>query len=104
MRTGLVMMATICAAATANAGETLRCGRWLVDESATVDELLKKCGEPSSVRSSESDVRALGPTGAMIKVGTVTTHEWTYDRGRQAAAIVVTIVGDKIRSMKRVER
>jgi hypothetical protein len=92
------------AAATANAGESLRCGRWIVDESATVEELLKKCGEPTSKQSTESDVRTLGPNGAMIKVGTSLTHEWTYSRGTQAAPIVFTIVDDKIRSVKRVKR
>ena len=103
MRIGFAAIALMCVSAT-QAGESLRCGRWIVDESASVAELLKKCGEPSSKTASESDIRTLGPNGAMIKVGTTVTHEWTYDRGRQAAPIVFTIVNDKIRSMKRVQR
>jgi hypothetical protein len=104
MRKTIAVIGIALAATTAHAGESLRCGRWLVDESATVEELLKKCGEPASKTVTESDARAIGPTGYMIKVGTVKTEEWTYDRGRQAAPIVVTIVDGKLRSMHRAER
>lgn len=96
---GIAMFATHGA----HAEETLRCGRWLVNSSATVEELLAKCGSPTSVREQEEDIRALGPKGGMIKMGTAVTHYWTYSRGSQAAALVVTIKNHKIHSIKRAE-
>ena len=72
-------------------------------EPVTVDELLKKCGQPASVRSEESDTRAMGPNGGMIKIGTSITEYWTYDRGTQAKAVIVTIRDGKIRSIERDE-
>jgi hypothetical protein len=85
----------------AHASESIRCGRWVVDSSVTVDELLKKCGEPASVRYEEADVRTMGPNGAMIKIGTSVTEYWTYDRGSQAAPVIVTIRDGKVRSIER---
>jgi hypothetical protein len=38
-----------------------------------------------------------------IKRGTVTVETWTYDRGSQASAMVVTIEDGKIRKMERAE-
>jgi hypothetical protein len=97
----LVAVAALAAMHGAHASETLRCGRWLVDSSATIRELLDKCGEPTSVRLEEADRRAMGPNGAMIKVGTAVTEFWTYNRGTQAAPMIVTISDGKIRSIER---
>jgi Protein of unknown function (DUF2845) len=85
-------------------GETIRCGSWLVDESATVEELVRKCGEPASKRFEEQDVRVRSPNdpnSTTRKTGTTVTEYWTYDRGTQAAPILVTIVDGKIRSIER---
>lgn len=85
-------------------GETIRCGSWLVDESATVDELVLKCGEPASKRLVEQDVRVRSPNdlnSTTRKIGTTVTEYWTYDRGTQAAPVLVTIVDGKIRSIER---
>jgi hypothetical protein len=97
----LIAAVAIVLAQGAHADESIRCGRWVVDSSVTVDELLKKCGEPASVRSEEADVRSIGPNGAMIKVGTSVTEYWTYDRGSQAAPVIVTIKDGKVRSIER---
>lgn len=97
----LIAAAAIVAMHGAHASESIRCGRWVVDSSVTIDELLKKCGEPASVRYEEADLRAMGPNGGMIKVGTSITEYWTYDRGSQAAPVIVTIKDGKIRSIER---
>lgn len=98
----LIAVAALFTLPTAHADETLRCGRWLVDASASVQELLDKCGNPDEMRSEEKDIRRLGAEGrGMIKVGTTFTHYWTYKRGTQAAAFIVTIEENKIRSIKR---
>jgi len=98
----LLAAVALVAVQSAHAGESIRCGRWVVDSSVTVEELVKKCGEPASVRREESDVRVPGPQGT-YKIGTTITEYWTYDRGTQAAAVIVTIKEGKIRSIEREE-
>jgi hypothetical protein len=73
-----------------------RCGSWLVSADMPVAELLKKCGTPSSQKTSTEDVRNFN--GA--KVGTSTTEVWRYDRGSMAAPMIVTIVDGQIRSIE----
>jgi hypothetical protein len=84
--------------------ETFRCGQWIASPDMTVDELLQKCGEPTQKTSETIDV--YGPSvsgGGRVNRGTSTTEKWTYDRGSQAASMVVTIVDGKIKSMERGE-
>jgi hypothetical protein len=88
--------------ATVAQGETMRCGSSLVSESSTVEQLLGKCGEPASRRSTTQDSYSRNPDGSTRKVGAVTTEYWTYDRGSQAAPFLVTIVEGKIKSIARV--
>ena len=38
-----------------------------------------------------------------VKRGTITVETWTYDRGSQAFAMVVTIVDGKIKKMERAK-
>ena len=86
-------------------GETIRCGSRLVDASVTVEELVRKCGEPASKRVEEQDVRVRSPNDLNSntrKIGTTVTEYWTYDRGTQAAPLLVTIVDGKIRSIERI--
>lgn len=103
MRIRLIAMAAVLAAGTAEAGETIRCGRWVVDESATVEELVQKCGEPASKRLVEEDIRVRNPDNTRRTVGTTVTEYWTYDRGMQSFRILVTIVDGRIRSIERAE-
>lgn len=82
--------------------ETFRCGPWIASEDMTVGELLEKCGAPTRKTSETIDV--YGPSvagGGHVKRGTSTIEKWTYDRGSQAAPMVVTIVDGSIKSMER---
>jgi hypothetical protein len=84
--------------------ESFRCGQWIASKDMSVDELLQKCGEPTQKTSETIDV--YGPSvsgGGRVKRGTSTIEKWTYDRGSQAAPMVVTIVDGKIKSMERGE-
>lgn len=90
-------------AATVASGETIRCGSYLVDESASVEELLSKCGEPDQRETKFDDVWARNADGGTRVVGQTKTEYLTYDRGTQQAAIRVTIVDGKIRSIERVK-
>ena len=82
--------------------ENFRCGSWIASPDMSVEELLDKCGTPTSKTVSVEDV--YGPAAAgkgRVKVGETTIETWTYDRGSQSAAMVVTIVDGKIKSIDR---
>jgi hypothetical protein len=84
--------------------ENFRCGQWIASKEMSVDELLQKCGAPTQKTSETIDI--YGPAasgGGHVKRGTSTIEKWTYDRGSQAAPMVVTIVDGKIKSMERGE-
>ena len=84
------------------AAENFRCGQWIASPEMSVDELLEKCGTPTSKAVSVEDV--YGPNAAgkgRVKVGTTRIETWTYDRGSQSSAMVVTIVDGRIKSMER---
>jgi hypothetical protein len=107
MRYGLMTaVALVVGIANLAHSETIRCGSWLVDASVTVEELVRKCGEPASKRFEEQDVRVRSPNDLNSntrKIGTTVTEYWTYERGTQAAPVLVTIVDGKIRSIERIE-
>jgi hypothetical protein len=95
--------AVVVAIATPVHGESIRCGSSVVDESVTVEELVRKCGEPASKRSEEQDVRVRTPNDLNSntrKIGTTVTEYWTYDRGDQAPPVLVTIRDGKVRSIQ----
>ena len=84
------------------AAETFRCGSWIATPEMTVDELLEKCGEPTSKTVDVVDVHGPNANGAgNSKRGTVTVEKWTYDRGSGSFDMVVTIEDGKIKSMQR---
>jgi len=74
-----------------------RCGNWLVSAESSVEELLQKCGKPSSQQVSTEDVYA--ETG--YKMGTRTIEILRYDRGTAAPPMIVTIVDGRIESIQR---
>ena len=89
--------------AEAAAAETFRCGQWIASKDMSVEELLEKCGEPAtkSVRYEDNYAKSAG--GGTHRVGTSTIETWTYERGSQSFAMVVTIVDGEIKSMERGE-
>jgi hypothetical protein len=85
--------------------ETFRCGKWLVTEELTLDELTQKCGAPTSRESKTEDIKVRNRNnGLMIKTGETTTERWTYDRGTGAAPMVVIIVDGRIKSIERLRK
>lgn len=83
--------------------ETFRCGSWLVATPLSVEQLLKKCGQPTSRQSSTEDVRTKVGAGGTQKIGTTTTEVWRYDRGAGNFPMIVTIVDGVIQSLTRGE-
>jgi hypothetical protein len=96
------LLCALCGAA-AHADEPMRCGRWVVSAPLSIEELLKKCGEPASKRIVEQDVRGVGANNMIIKKGTTTVEYWTYERGRHAASIVAMVRGSTVKSLTRSE-
>jgi len=87
---------------TASADENFRCGKWIASSAMSVGELVEKCGEPSSRTTEVQDVLARNrDSGLMRKVGETQIEKWTYDRGAQAAPVVVTIVDGRIKNIER---
>ena len=88
-----------CQAATA---ESFRCGQSIVSEDSTAEEILEKCGAPTSRTSQTEDVYGPGVSGGgRVKRGTTTTETWTYDRGSQSFKMVVVVVDGKVKSVER---
>ena len=84
--------------------EGFRCGQRIATPDMSVAELLDACGEPTTKTVEVMEVSGPNAQGAgNIKRGTVTVETWTYDRGSQASAMVVTIEDGKIRKMERAE-
>ena len=81
--------------------ETFRCGQWIASKDMSVAELLEKCGEPTTKSVRYEDIYARAAAGGTNRIGTSTIETWTYDRGSQSFAMVVTIVDGKIKSMER---
>jgi hypothetical protein len=83
--------------------ESFRCGQWIASPEMSVEELLEKCGEPTSRTVETVDVYGHSASGGRIKTGTSTVEKLTYDRGSQASDMVVTVVDGKIKSMERAK-
>ena len=92
----------LAALPTAQADESMRCGKWVVTSAVSVGELLAKCGEPASKEVSTRDLYGPGAQpGRTRKAGVSTTERWTFDRGSRSFRMIVTIVDGKVASIDR---
>jgi|APFre7841882724_1041349.scaffolds.fasta_scaffold120667_2 hypothetical protein len=83
--------------------ESFRCGQWIASPDMSVQELLEKCGEPTSRTVETVDVYGHSAQGGRIKTGTSTVERLTYDRGSQSFTMIVMIVDGEIKSIERAE-
>lgn len=96
MKTGLVLMVALLGICTSPAfAETLRCGSKIVDTGMSMAEVKKHCGQPSSTKVEEQDVRS----GNRV-VGTTQLHIWRYNRMSGQDAAVLEFDQDKLMSIK----
>jgi hypothetical protein len=85
--------------------ETFRCGKWIIGQDVTREELLHKCGTPTSRESRVEDVRAPNVyTGGNNKVGETVIETWVYDLGSGKSPMVVTLVDGQVKKVERKER
>jgi len=102
MKTSLAIATLLMLPFAASADEKFRCGNWIASSDMSVDELVQKCGEPTSRASRTEDVMVRNRNnGLMLKSGQTLIETWTYDRGSQSAPMVVTIVDGRIKSIDR---
>ena len=100
---GAIVFAALLTSASAMA-DSMRCGTYIVNESATVNELLSKCGEPQSRDVSKEEQFAVNPNGARYKTGGFTVRErWIYKPSPGKLPMAVSIVDGKITSLTRVD-
>ncbi|HEY0941547.1 MAG TPA: DUF2845 domain-containing protein [Steroidobacter sp.] len=82
----------------------MRCGKWVVNESVTVDELVSKCGQPRSKDITKEDVYMTNVNGMRVKTDRVTiTERWIYQPSPRSLPMVVVIVDGKIVSLTRAD-
>lgn len=98
---GLVCIAALAAPEVAGA-DSMRCGKWVVNESVALDELVSKCGQPKSKEVTRDDVYMTNVNGMRVKTGDVTvTERWIYQASPNALPMVVVIVDGKIVNLTR---
>jgi hypothetical protein len=84
--------------------DSMRCGNKIVNESATLDELMAKCGQPQDRKIEKEDQYAINPNGARVKTGLQTVKErWIYKATPGALPMAVQIVDGKIVSITRAD-
>lgn len=84
--------------------DSMRCGKWILNESSTVSELLSKCGQPQSRDSRTEDNYAINPNGARVKTGAKTvTERWIYKPTPGTLPMAVTIVDGKVVEVTRAD-
>jgi hypothetical protein len=85
--------------------DSMRCGNKIVSESATLAELITKCGQPQDRKVEKEDVYATNPNnGARVKTGGQTVKErWIYRPTPGTLPMAVQIVDGKIISITRAE-
>lgn len=100
----LLLMAAVAAANVANA-DSMRCGKWVVNESTSLDELVTKCGQPRSKNVTKDDVYMTNVNGMRVKTGGVTvTERWTFQASSRSLPMELTIVDGKVVNLTRVSQ
>jgi hypothetical protein len=94
IRTALaILVATLPVSAFA---ESMRCGKWVINEESSPAEIIEKCGEPQQREITEHDVLARNAAG--------NTERWTYQRSPGALPMQVTVVDGKVTEIRRIQK
>jgi hypothetical protein len=85
------------------ASESMRCGKWIVNEETPPADILTKCGQPQDKNIKTEDVHGVNALGSAIRRGTTTTERWYYKRSPGSFTMVVTIIDGATKSIARAE-
>jgi hypothetical protein len=94
------IVAVIAMAPGVSLGDTFRCGNLLVSEQSSIAEIISRCGAPTRKESSEVRPTARNMNGTLRQLPVVRTEVWTYDRGKDAFPMRVTIVDGKVTAVE----
>jgi hypothetical protein len=103
MRQIALVTASLLMLPLAASAESMRCGKWVVSETASTAEILEKCGEPQKKAVSHEDVYARNTLGSTNKVGVKVTERWRYQASNRVLPMLVTIVDGKVVSIERTQ-
>jgi hypothetical protein len=103
MRTSALIASLLLMLPLAAAADSMRCGKWVVNETASSAEILEKCGEPQKKDVTQEDVYARNTIGGTSKVGVTVKERWLYQSSNRALPMLVTIVDGKVVSIARAE-
>ena len=103
MRTTFVVLAALSMLPFAASAESMRCGKWVVNETSSAAEILEKCGEPQKKDIAHEDIYARNALGNTNKIGVKVTERWRYQASNRALPMLVTIVDGKVVGLERTE-
>ena len=103
MRTTFLAISVLSVLPFAASAESMRCGKWVVNETSSPAEILEKCGEPQKKDISHEDVYARNALGNTNKIGVKVTERWRYQASNRVLPMLVTIVDGKVVSLERTE-
>jgi hypothetical protein len=81
--------------------ESMRCGKWVVNEESTPAEIMEKCGAPLDREQDTEEVFGKNAAGYRFKTGTTTIERWYYQQGPGSFRMRVTIVDGDVRHIDR---
>ncbi len=103
MRTTFVALSVLSMLPFTTWAESMRCGKWVVNETSAVAEILEKCGEPHQKDVAREDVLGKNTLGNPIKLGVKVTERWRYQASNRMLPMLVTIVDGKVVSIERTD-
>ena len=103
MRIAAVVVCALSIVPLTASAESMRCGKWIVNETMTTDEILSKCGEPQKKDVSKSDVYAKNPAGYSTKRGEQVIERWYYQHSSGSLPMMVKIIDGKVVSIERAD-
>jgi len=103
MRVPAFVMCALSILPLAASADSMRCGKWIVNETMTTDEILQKCGEPQKKDVSKEDVFAKNPAGYVTKRGEQVTERWYYKPSSGSLTMMIKILDGKVVSIERAD-
>jgi hypothetical protein len=103
MKTISIAISVLSILPLAASAESMRCGKWVINETNSAAEILEKCGEPPKKDISHEDVYARNALGNTNKIGVKVTERWRYQASNRVLPMLVTIVDGKVVSIERTQ-
>jgi hypothetical protein len=103
VRRNKLLLVTLLITPALSSADSMRCGKWVVNEQSSVAEIAEKCGEPQEKEITEQDVLAKNNAGYPVKLGVQVTERWYYKPTPGKLTMLVTVVDGKVKSIARAE-